>query len=164
MMTTADLAQKLDAAVELVSRARPDLEERLHRLADRLSIDSVTTGIIATLHGDLHLKNIFVREDGEIALIDLDNLCTGDPLIDLGSFIAYLYFRAMSGGRPISEAERIAQAIVEGYGDEPDRPALNRQIAAALISERSYRCLTRMKQDRFHLIGPLLDAAEGLCT
>lgn len=163
-MTAGDVARKLDAAVELVARARPDLEERLRRLADRLSANTITarSGIVATLHGDLHLKNIFVGEDGEIALIDLDNLCAGDPLIDLGSFIAYLYFRAMSGGRPIGEAERIAQAIVGGYGDAPDRPALNRQIALALISERAYRCLTRMKQDRFHLIGPLLDLAEGL--
>ena len=44
------------------------------------------------LHGDYHTNNIMVR-DGEALLIDMDTLCVGHPIFELGSmFNAYVGF------------------------------------------------------------------------
>ena len=47
------------------------------------------------LHGDYHTNNVMVR-DGEALLIDMDTLCTGHPIFELGSmFNAFAGFSAV---------------------------------------------------------------------
>lgn len=47
------------------------------------------------LHGDYHLKNVMMQ-DGEVLLIDMDTLCVGDPVFELGSmYNAYEGFSAL---------------------------------------------------------------------
>ena len=47
------------------------------------------------MHGDYHLKNVMMQ-DGEVLLIDMDTLCVGDPVFELGSmFNAYEGFSAL---------------------------------------------------------------------
>ena len=47
------------------------------------------------LHGDYHLKNVMMQ-DGEVLLIDMDTLCVGNPVFELGSmFNAYEGFSAL---------------------------------------------------------------------
>jgi aminoglycoside phosphotransferase (APT) family kinase protein len=44
------------------------------------------------LHGDYHIKNIMLQ-DGESLLIDMDTICHGHPIFELGSmFNAYVGF------------------------------------------------------------------------
>ncbi len=44
------------------------------------------------IHGDFHLNNLMVQ-NGEVLLIDMDTLCTGHPVFELGSvFLAYQGF------------------------------------------------------------------------
>lgn len=47
------------------------------------------------MHGDYHLKNVMMQ-GGEVLLIDMDTLCVGDPVFELGSmFNAYEGFSAL---------------------------------------------------------------------
>ncbi len=47
------------------------------------------------LHGDYHTNNVMVR-DGEAILIDMDTLCTGHPIFELGSmYNAFVGFSAL---------------------------------------------------------------------
>ena len=47
------------------------------------------------LHGDYHVKNVMMQ-DGETLLIDMDTLCVGNPVFELGSmFNAYEGFSAL---------------------------------------------------------------------
>ena len=47
---------------------------------------------LTMMHGDYHTNNIMVR-DGEALLIDMDTLCTGHPIFELGSmFNAFVGF------------------------------------------------------------------------
>jgi len=47
------------------------------------------------MHGDYHIKNVMVQK-GEVLLIDMDTLCVGDPIFELGSmFNAYEGFSSM---------------------------------------------------------------------
>lgn len=55
------------------------------------------------MHGDYHIKNIMIQ-DGEEMLIDMDTLCQGNPVFELGSmFNAYLGFSELD------------HSIIEGF-------------------------------------------------
>ncbi len=48
------------------------------------------------LHGDYHVKNVLMQ-NGEVLLIDMDTLCVGNPIFELGSmFNAYKGFAALN--------------------------------------------------------------------
>lgn len=47
------------------------------------------------MHGDYHIKNVMMQ-DGEVLLIDMDTLCVGNPVFELGSmFNAYEGFSSL---------------------------------------------------------------------
>ena len=47
------------------------------------------------MHGDYHVKNVMMQ-DGEVLLIDMDTLCVGNPVFELGSmYNAYEGFSAL---------------------------------------------------------------------
>lgn len=64
------------------------------------------------LHGDYHTNNIMVR-DGEALLIDMDTLCVGHPIFELGSmFNAFVGFLELDH----SEAEKFLRFSYETAG------------------------------------------------
>lgn len=167
LVTPGIIASKLEAAAELVGRFRPARREELRSIVGKLNRDREGAGPVATLHGDLHLKNLFVSED-RIVLLDLDNLCSGDPLLDLGSFIASLHFRGLIAGWADELVEEISGRFIQSYRAHVDwdlpEAALNRQIAAALIYERAYRCLTKLRFERAELLDEIIDLAKNFAA
>jgi Ser/Thr protein kinase RdoA (MazF antagonist) len=115
------------------------------------------------IHGDLHLKNIFVT-DSKVALIDLDGLQNGDPLQDLGSFLASIYCRALIHNE-VSSAPAITAAILRGYADcvpwAVDPATLAWHTAAALIYEQALRCVTRLKARRQAVLSDIIELAAS---
>jgi hypothetical protein len=92
-------------------------------------------------------------------------------LIDLGSFIAHLYYwhywsREAGGSRPELLVEQLLAGYFEAAGEPLDEQSLRWQIAAALIGERAVRCITRLKPGGRPLVDWLIDLAaqtvEGL--
>ncbi len=64
------------------------------------------------LHGDYHTNNIMVR-DGEALLIDMDTLCVGHPIFELGSmFNAFVGFLELDH----AEAEKFLRFSYETAG------------------------------------------------
>lgn len=163
--SSSGIIESLDAAAGLIALARPDKAGKLREVIDRLraASDALESSGASTIHGDLHLKNMFLLSDGRAALIDLDNLRTGDPAIDIGSFTAYLLYRAIAGDIPRSAVDELARSFAEYYaaaaGTVPAAEALRWHVAAALLNERAYRCITRMKKDYYRLAGELIDLA-----
>jgi aminoglycoside phosphotransferase (APT) family kinase protein len=160
---------KLEAAVNLLSQFRPSAGEKLSSLFDLLAASAGRIGArpVAMLHGDLHMKNFLVAGD-RVALIDLDNLCRGDPLQDAGSFVAALYYQGLLEGRPSHLIERTAQQFIESYrmnaGVGIAEPALDWYTAAALIYERAYRCVTRLKAIRLEILDDIIELASRFST
>jgi Phosphotransferase enzyme family len=165
LITVKEINTKLEASTELLTRAIPARRADLEDTVDRLTVASglVERCPMTTLHGDLHLKNFYVTK-GQIALIDLDDLCQGDPLKDVGSCVAALYYRGLLRGRSYSETEKIAAQFIEAYraeaGWELSEPALNWHTAAALIYERAYRSVTRMKAGGLAILGEIIELAR----
>lgn len=166
-ITTAEVVAKLEAATAVIVRAHPSLQPQLPALVSRLIATADRAGAQprATLHGDLHLQNLFVTEE-RVALIDLDDLCRGDPLQDLGSFTAALHYRALLGGGNVpATAARIEQFIAayrRHVAWEVSASALAWHTAVALIAERAYRCITRLKAGRRAILDDLIALAQRL--
>ena len=78
------------------------------------------------LHADFHLKNIMVSS-GELMLIDMDTLCTGDPIFELATiYNSYREFpsiapeAAMFLGIDVDTAYRIWDRTLELYLGDAD--------------------------------------------
>jgi len=120
-----------------------------------------------TLHGDLHLKNI-LADGQQVALIDLDGVKKGSPLFDIGSFIAGLIYRARQMEQPWPPVARAIDTFLAAYEEEVPwkvtRDDVNWHVATALIYERVYRCLARMKPGRMELIDDLISYSVCLAN
>jgi phosphotransferase family enzyme len=160
-VTTGEIISKLETSAALLCRLRPSLRDELRSSIRQLIADSDRIGIdpIATLHGDLHLKNLFVTNE-RTALIDLDNLSRGDPSRDVGSFVASLHYRGLIEGRGYQFTEESSRRFIQSYRADADwevsESALNWHIAAALIYERAYRCVTRFKTGRLDILDEII--------
>ncbi len=116
----------------------------------------------ATLHGDLHPQNILI--DGEQAfLIDMDSVALGPPLADIGSWCAAMLYRALllqSDMRDvIAQLDRFVSTYA-GYVDwKIETTALNWFTAIALLNERAFRCMSRLKPGRLRILSDIIELA-----
>ena len=149
--TLPDLLLKLKTTANLYALSNSDGQQKLEALLERLIEQSQTLELrpTALLHGDLHLKNFFVVDEN-VALIDLDNLAYGDPLQDVGSFIAGLWYRSLQPGaaNPRSQINSFLAAYKNHISFSIPQSDLNWYVAAMLIAERVSRCITRLKPGR----------------
>lgn len=83
----------------------------LARLIDRLAAAPAWGGPPVWLHGDLHTANLLVADGRIVAVLDLGDLTSGDPAVDLA--VAWMLFEpaerarfrtAAGGGAPIDDA------------------------------------------------------------
>jgi len=160
-----DLTVELQGARVLLSRSRPSLRKDLDGVIDRLQVQAQSLGAqpVATLHGDLHLKN-FIVEEGAVTLIDLEDLCRGSPLQDIGSCIAFLLYRGLVLELAPWLVEKMIVVFVERYQKQTSWPVpantLNWYVATALINERAVRCLTRLKGGGLDMVDQLVRLAS----
>lgn len=104
--------QELNRVKQMLNKfnapAKNKVLQLINQLENLLPLDS--SGRFVTLHGDLHLKNILV-DNGKIYLIDLDNVCMGSPLEDLGSFIAAILNLELMGSMRTQLAKQSIQVF-----------------------------------------------------
>lgn len=119
----------------------------------------------ALLHGDLHLKNILCDVD-DVYLIDLDNLTLGNPLQEVGSFVAATIDLGLTARIPPDWVDPTIRRFLESYREcvpwGVNNAQLRWHIAAALIYQRLFRGYTRLKPGRLKILGQLIDFAESL--
>jgi len=162
-----DLLVKLEEMKRLLPQAWPSCQGMLHPLVDRLILQAgdLKEQPVAILHGDLHFENLFV--DGEkVFLIDMDNLCHGAPLQDIGSFLAGLLYRGTLTQVSGQLIERIGDVFIQQYEKRVpwtiSRSELKWYIATALINERAFRCVTRLKAGRRDILDHLIRLADRI--
>lgn len=157
----------IGSAVAIVGRAVPDCAARTERLARalRARASNLPPASRATLHGDLHSRNVLVGPS-RVALIDLDRVHAGDPTRELGSLLAEFAWRDCAMGRPFDS--RTVGALLEGYAEGarsvPEPSALLWHFAAALLHERARRAVTSLKPGWRDALPAALDLAAGLLS
>jgi Phosphotransferase enzyme family len=160
--------KKLHEMNVFVAQVNPEAARKLEPLSRNLLGQAKYLGEQpkATLHGDLHLQN-FLSHNGTLSVIDLDNLCQGSPWQDIGSFLAGLYYRGLLEGTPVSTLGTLAKTFCDAYAQAApawklDTEAVRWYTATALINERVYRSISRLKAGRLDMVEALLGLATQL--
>jgi len=164
--TLADLVANLTPVMPALIRCRPSCAPVLDPLVTRLSAqaDRMPEEPRVTLHGDLHLGNVFVN-DGHVALIDLDSVRTGSPLVDLGSLIAGLHYLGIQRRRSAEGCHRLVEPFLRTYQANVSwavHPQMLSWYVAAPLLTRAYRCVRKLKPGRMDLIDDLVTRAQQI--
>jgi len=160
-----DLRQELDKVRLLMGKFNAPCRGRINTIIAKLNslAPSVQSESLATLHGDLHLKNILV-DKGQVYLIDLDSLSIGNPLLDIGSFIAAIINLGLIGSLSLPLAEQTILLLLQNYTKKVpwsvNYDDLRWYIVVALVTERIFRGFTRLKAGRMEVIEDLVKQAE----
>jgi aminoglycoside phosphotransferase len=162
---TRFLPDRLREAQRLLACVRPDVEETTNTLVRALiSTRQDTADAPVCLHGDVHPKNAIVTDRG-IALIDVEDLAIGPAAADLGSFLAALRYLHCGGRLDRHSHDAIARAFLAGYQTSrrlPARDELAWHTAAALLIERIFRAVSRVRPLGLIHLPRLVDAAREL--
>lgn len=105
----------LDALADQLGIILPQLAKRARSVAHSLSKWLVTQPPVRQpIHGDFYDKQAIVN-DGKVSLIDLDAACLGDPLMDLGSYVAHLERQVGNHLMTASEVEAQRDTLISAY-------------------------------------------------
>lgn len=129
------LGDELNAAIAGIGSFCPEWTDRASRLVRELSAALQQMQDDVPLHGDFHAGQVLVAPDA-IAVVDTDRASRGDPRIDLATFVAHLQCDALEGLLDASMAERLGDALIDGYERATDRAVRNGlapYMAAALL-------------------------------
>lgn len=156
--------ERIVAAARLIGAARPDVDDAASALARKLLERRPRTSGGACLHGDAHPKNAL--DDGaRVTLIDLEQVAAGDPAAELGSLLASLRYRVVTGELRDETADTLERAILAAYGDYGPRPpsaVIAWSTAAALLAERAQRAVTRVRESGLTQLPALLQHAHAV--
>lgn len=131
-----EIASSLKALAQELAILLPEIQDPANKLARQLAHwwrhrDRPRIPI----HGDFYDKQV-TAGDGGVALIDIDNAHLGDPLSDIGCFVAHLERNAINHQLVASDIPSVVSAFLGGYQSiRPglDMGELNRHIALSLF-------------------------------
>jgi Ser/Thr protein kinase RdoA (MazF antagonist) len=137
----------------MVKAIAPPLRTRVDRLVAQLQ-DTLPHGLAhVPSHGDFHAGQLLLR-DGEVALLDFDELTGAPAALDLATYAAH---ELWGDADELPAARAILDDLVAGYGKRP--PALDWYLSA-LILRRSSHPFRRLREDWPVRVERMLGAAE----
>src|SRR5258707_9197298 len=155
----------MQLAASSIGLVRPDLAQQALELCDALCVQKKELSEARVcLHGDVHPKNGILLDKG-IALIDLDQASLGPPDADLGSLLAALRYERYIGLLTETGERALAEAFLCGYHQIsmlPEPESLRWHMAAALLAERSFRSVSRIRLSGLQCLPELLVDAQKL--
>ncbi|MEQ1880543.1 MAG: phosphotransferase [Burkholderiales bacterium] len=166
-LSLKDMIADLDETVRLLTLVQGRTPSRVRAVVERLKTSSSKLARTppATLHGDLHSKNILVSGD-RVVLIDLDRVSTGPALSELGGLAAEILYRSLLRKTAPEEHQPLVDALIQGYRSAVPWATPSCDVrwftAAALLRERVFRCLTSLKPGRVEIIDELVRLADQL--
>lgn len=114
------------------------------------------------LHGAFRLKQM-LHSGERVALVDLDGVRRGDPVVDLGSFVAQMQTRVAKGRLRPAAAEAALSGLLDSYGASVPwpiaQPRLAWYTALRLVSKHAIGHVNHLKQDAGDAIRASLETA-----
>lgn len=165
-LAPAQMLERLQRTRALVHALAPDCLTQIEHIVGRLvhTADAIDFATQVTLHGDLHPDNILLDPAG-VGLLDLDSLSHGPAAIDIGSFAAAMIYQTLRLGRDMQKTRYSLDLFFESYRQCATSSISDSELAwgtaFALVAERVYRCMTRLKAGRSGLIAELLHHAQA---
>jgi hypothetical protein len=132
--TAQDTLEATRRAAGVLRAVDPAAENDITVLLDRLASTVPHGTATVTSHGDFHNGEL-IRRGGELAVLDVDELCRAAPARDLATYVAY------AASREDADPAAVLDGLLAGYGRRPD--ALRWYLAANLLrrAERPFRAL-----------------------
>lgn len=118
----ADVLRRADEAVADLAAARPDLAQRLGVLHGefRAALQECALVEPVTLHNDFHWNQLSIKKE-RFALLDLERMGLGDPLIDVANFATQI--RMLADRRDQSVERSVADVWADQFLEQWSRSA-----------------------------------------
>lgn len=137
----------------LTAKIRPELRARLARLLDGLRKTAPSGGALVPAHGDFDADQL-VDADGELVVLDFDDVCLAPPAFDLATYLADV----ARGRKEDSDAiEAVRAPLLAGYGA---RPAALQWYLAAIVLTRTPHAFQRGLSDWPERVEGMVRTAE----
>ncbi|MEE8143101.1 MAG: phosphotransferase [Planctomycetota bacterium] len=110
LLSYDEKVQSLTSLAEDLKALLPAQHTRLDQMGGLLSsrISQENRPATAIIHGDFHPRQVLVDEEaGKVIIVDLDRASLGDPILDIGSFLADL----LENDQPVA----YRHAFLQGY-------------------------------------------------
>lgn len=158
--------ERIKKSLKTISVARPDCRLQTEKLAEKLlNYYSFADEEKVVLHGDVHPKNGILRNDETLTLIDFDQLSYGNAAAEIGSFLAGLFYKKIIGFDSEKDCHVFSESFLQGYAeirDLPSQESLNWHTAAALLTERASRSISRIRIEGLHNFSQILETSEQI--
>jgi Phosphotransferase enzyme family len=165
--TLKQILSQLAKTVTVIAGTYPQMGERVATLVRHLSARACEidfgAGSATPIHRDLKLAN-FLLDDNGAALIDLDEVALGDPLIDIGSFVAAFSARALLLGWDEAAVDAVIERFLHHYAARVTWPLarerLDWYIAASFVYESIHRGVRQWDAEKLRNIPRWIAVAE----
>lgn len=142
---------------------RARLEEIYDELWERLpALPPLAT---VPVHGAFRLPQLLLTEN-KIALLDFDGFLAGDPMLDVSSFIAHLFYLVVKGELTHEQYRVAATHFTRAYAESAPwglpNEVLQWYLALTLIAKQAKKCIRLAKENHAVKVGQLVDFAEAM--
>ncbi len=166
----SDILNLLKETRDVVGKTHPQWANRMGSLVQTLLTRSEEIGLgtvpITPIHGDLKIGNMLI-DAGKVALIDMDCVRLGDPLCDLGSFIANFYYNGILTESDENHTRWLVEKFCRVYSEqvewEVSEARLHWHIASAFLYEIIRRSIRQGSERRLKYIDQYLALSERYC-
>lgn len=158
----AEELDELDASSRKIAKAYPQYAARVEELRRRLVAAVPTLPAVppAPVHGSFKTSHVF-DVGGRVAFIDFDGAGLGDPIYDVGRFLAHLTVAGLEARTPATDIEAAIARFRDGYAAGAPwgwpESRVRWYTSALLLSSQAYKCVKRMVPAR---VDAILSAAE----
>ena len=117
---------------------------RLEAIADVLGPFAAAWRPSCLAHNDFHDDQLIVTPDGQLALIDFEEVGPGDPLLDVGTILAHLHWMARFSATPDAfqaYREQVRSAALSNFGWSPEDLDIREAFALFRLSSGPTRQL-----------------------
>jgi len=128
--------QNFSRQEDLIKHICPHLENQFRKLGKHLrSFLYSSMSVSNPIHSDFNPSQVIVDVDGNVTLLDFDRAGLGDPRLDLGSFIASLYYLLLFGKISKYRFQKLKDKFLNNYHGKIGQtfPDLEMFIAAGLL-------------------------------
>jgi len=146
--------------VQDLARLSESMAEQAATMANDVAaaLEAAPTTAVAPLHRDLHDGQVFLGPSGRLGILDFDTLAAGEPALDIANLLVHFDLRAAQGVCSCDDAARVSEALLTGYGVEPEmRTRMQAYASAARIR---LACVYAFRPRWKHLPPRLLAAAS----